>query len=80
MQNHDTAQSPLPVGGLSRAKDLLPLLPFKRATLWVKTREGTFPKPIKISDNITAWRNDDVNEWLRNPMAHVNNEVNHDLN
>lgn len=51
------------------------LLPFKCATLWVKTREGTFPKPIKISDNITAWRNDDVNEWLKNPTVNGNSGV-----
>lgn len=71
---HNQTQSPLPVGGLSRARDILPLLPFKSATLWVKTRNGTFPKPIKISEGITAWSNDDVNFWLSEQMT-SNNEV-----
>lgn len=55
----------LPKNGLSRAQELLPFLPFGKATLWSWSKRGKFPAPIKISPTITAWRNEEVWEWLR---------------
>lgn len=52
--------------GLSRAKQLLPFLPFGITTLWNYTKAGKFPKPVKISPTVTAWRNADVIAWLEN--------------
>jgi prophage regulatory protein len=40
------------------------LLPASPATIWRKVKKGTFPKPVKLGDNITAWRMDDVESWL----------------
>ena len=40
-------------------------LPFSAPTLWRKVRAGTFPKPLKLSQRVTAWRVGDVREWLR---------------
>lgn len=65
----------LPNGGLSRAKDILPLLPFKRASLWRMSRAGTFPQPIKVSESITAWSNDEVMSWLDNQTVASNEET-----
>lgn len=59
----------LPKGGLSTAKDILPLLPFGRTTLWRKCKNGKFPKPQRLNASVTVWRNDEVNEWLANPSA-----------
>ena len=50
--------------GLSRAKDILPLLPFGRASLWKFAKSGQFPSPIRVTNGITAWRNADVIAWL----------------
>ena len=48
-----------------RQSQLIPaVLPFSVATLWRKVKNGTFPKPVKLSDRITAWRSDEVLEWL----------------
>jgi len=48
-----------------RQKQLIPhIVPFSPATLWRKVRSGQFPKPIKLSENITAWRWDDVQAWI----------------
>lgn len=55
--------------GMSRAKDLLPFLPFGITSLWNYTKAGKFPKPIKISPTVTAWRNADVIAWLENQQA-----------
>lgn len=52
--------------GMSRARDLLPFLPFGITSLWNYTKAGKFPKPVKISPTVTAWRNADVIAWLEN--------------
>ncbi len=54
----------LPAGGLSRQKTLMPLVPFSSATLWRKIKAGQFPAPFKLSDNITVFRNDEINIWF----------------
>lgn len=39
-------------------------LPFSGATLWRKVKAGTFPKPIKLGEKITAFRVGEVRAWL----------------
>ena len=39
-------------------------LPFSAATLWRMARAGTFPKPIKLSERVTAWKVGDVRSWM----------------
>ncbi len=39
-------------------------LPFSSPTLWRKVKQGSFPKPIKLSARVTAWRVGDVRAWL----------------
>lgn len=41
-----------------------PLVPFSAPTLWRRVRAGEFPKPVKISDRVTAWRVEDVRAWM----------------
>lgn len=54
----------LPKHGYSRASQLLPFLPFGSTTLWCWSKDGRFPKPIKLSDAVTAWSNADVHAWF----------------
>ena len=63
----------LPDSALLREADLVrspkrphatPPLPFSAPTLWRLTRAGSFPKPIKLSERVTAWKVGDVREWL----------------
>jgi len=42
-------------------------LPFSAATLWRKVAAGTFPKPVKLSSRVTAWRVSEVRIFLRAP-------------
>ncbi len=39
-------------------------LPISSPTLWRGVKAGTFPKPIKLSNRITAWRVGDIRAWL----------------
>lgn len=37
-------------------------------TIWRWTRQGKFPKPIKLGPKTTGWRLDQVETWERDPM------------
>lgn len=63
----------LPTQGMSRAKTLLPFLPFSRTTLHEWSRDGRFPKSIRLSPTMVAWKNSEVLEWLENHNNPVNN-------
>ena len=42
-----------------------PVVPVSASTLWRWVRAGTFPAPLKIGPNITAWRVADVRAWMQ---------------
>ena len=44
-------------------------LPISAPTLWRKVKAGTFPKPIKLSDRVTAWKVGDVRAWIASHCA-----------
>jgi prophage regulatory protein len=46
-------------------------LPFSAATLWRKVADGTFPKPMKLSKRVTAWRVAEVRTFLQAPIESV---------
>ena len=51
--------------GYIRQAQLIPaILPFSAATLWRKVKAGEFPPPLKLSERITAWRVEDIREWI----------------
>ena len=58
------AQKYIRIGGLASTASKNGLIPASPATIWRKVKDGTFPKPIKLGDRITAWRLDDIEEWL----------------
>lgn len=48
-----------------RQRDLLNgIVPFSAATLWRNVKNGTFPKPVKVSQRVTAWLRADIEAWL----------------
>lgn len=55
----------LPAVGYLRQSQLIPtILPFSGSTLWRKVNSGEFPKPVKLSTRVTAWRVEDVRNWM----------------
>ena len=44
-------------------------LPFSAPTLWRKVKAGTFPKPIKLSERVTAWNVGAVRAWIASHCA-----------
>lgn len=45
------------------------IVPLAKTTIWRKVGEGTFPPPVKVSANVTAWRSEDIAKWVENPAA-----------
>ncbi|WP_457443978.1 helix-turn-helix transcriptional regulator [Roseateles sp. P5_E4] len=45
------------------------MLPFSANTIWRKVRNGTFPKPMKLGPNVTAWLFADVQAWVDECVA-----------
>jgi len=67
----------LPDSALIRLRQLLAggLLPFSMSTAWRKVREGRFPRPLRISTQVTAWRVGDVRKWLEDPASYRDPET-----
>jgi len=60
-----TIEYTLPATGFVRQKQLVPgIIPFSPTTLWRKVAAGVFPKPVKLSAGVTAWRVEDIRAWM----------------
>jgi predicted DNA-binding transcriptional regulator AlpA len=60
----------LPDSALIRQSALIPfVIPWSGPTLWRRCKAGDFPKPIKLSAGITAWKVGEVRAWLRSKEA-----------
>lgn len=40
------------------------LLSVSEKTIWQWVKQGKFPKPIRLSANVTVWRLSDIQAWL----------------
>lgn len=47
-----------------RLPELKQLLPLSSATIWRKSRDGSFVRPVKLSSRITAWPRAAVIAWM----------------
>ncbi len=66
MSKQQATKGSLPATGYVRQSQLVPhIIPFSSATLWRKVKAGQFPRPLKLSERVTAWSVDDVREWMR---------------
>lgn len=54
----------LPQTGLLRIKQVLKFVPVSRSNWWAGVRAGRFPKAIKLSERVTAWRASDINALI----------------
>jgi prophage regulatory protein len=54
----------LPKCGYVRLPAVLRVVPVSKSTWWAGVRTGRFPKSVKLSERITAWRAEDIHELL----------------
>ena len=53
-------QNTIPGTGFVRLPTILKVFPVSKSTWWAGVKDGRFPKPVKLSDRITAWRAEDI--------------------
>ena len=55
---------------LLRTKTVAEMTGLSRMTIYRLESSGLFPRRIKLSRNSIAWRDEDINEWIRTrPLA-----------
>lgn len=47
-----------------RRPDVEARVGLSRATIYAKMADGTFPKPIRLSERAVGWRSADIDAWL----------------
>lgn len=55
----------LPDTGFLRIHHVLQFIPVSRSDFWAKVKTGEFPRPIKISPKVTAWRAEDIRALIQ---------------
>ena len=41
-----------------------PIIPISKSSWWDGISKGKYPKPIKLSENTTVWREDDIRKLI----------------
>jgi len=54
----------MPNVGFLRQPQVLRLIPISKSTLWRHVQARTFPQPVKLSQRVSAWRVEDVRDWI----------------
>lgn len=55
----------LPSTGYARLPVVLHHYPVSRSTWWAGVRSGKYPKPVKLSENVTAWKAEDIHALIK---------------
>lgn len=61
--------SQLPVTGFVRLPQVLSHIPVSRSTWWAGVKSGKYPAPIKLGENITAWKAEDIHKLIADLAA-----------
>ena len=64
-----TQQSVTPPTQFLRLNHLKELLGVSGSSIWAWVKKGKFPKPIKLSENTTAWNAADVEAWSQSRIS-----------
>jgi prophage regulatory protein len=45
------------------------VVPFSATTIWRLAKSGKFPRPIKVSPGVTAWKIGDIRKYLNDQVS-----------
>lgn len=55
----------LPETGFVRLSQIIPsIIPVSKSTWWAGVKSGRYPKPVKLSPRCTAWRIEDIRDFI----------------
>jgi len=61
----------LPETGFVRLSTILKLIPIGKSTWWAGVKSGRFPKSVKLSRRITAWRVEDIRNLISQEVTYA---------
>lgn len=67
MTTSSTAQfaaAPPPLNRLLRQREVSAVTGLSRQSIYAYMQDGTFPRPVKLSARLVAWREQDVRDWI----------------
>lgn len=47
------------------------IIPVSASTWWAGVKSGRYPKPVKLSERVTAWRVEDIRALIETPAKEV---------
>lgn len=59
------SQAPIPTFGFLRLPQVLAIVPVSKSAWWEGCRTGRYPKPVKLGPRTTAWRVEDIADFVR---------------
>ncbi|MEQ1704784.1 MAG: AlpA family phage regulatory protein [Rickettsiales bacterium] len=54
----------IPEIGFIRLPAVLSVIPVSKSTWWAGVKSGKFPKPIKLGENTTAWKAEEIRNLI----------------
>lgn len=60
-----TSTTETPSVVLIRLPEVQQMIGLSRTTIWRAVRSGTFPSPLRVSQNAVAWRRDEIQTWIQ---------------
>jgi prophage regulatory protein len=49
---------------LLRVRDVVVRVPVSKSTWWAWVRKGYAPRPIRVGENVTCWRESEINAFI----------------
>lgn len=66
-----TDKPSLPTTGFIRLPAVLSVIPVSKSTWWAGVKSGRYPKPVKLSERITAWRVEDIQALIEKSASAI---------
>jgi prophage regulatory protein len=54
----------IPPTGFVRLPQILAVIPVGKSTWWAGVKSGKYPQPIKLGENTTAWKAEDIHALI----------------
>lgn len=69
MTNSSRNIAHLPPEALLRLPEVISLVGLRRASIYARAAQRSFPSPIKLTAHASGWRLSDVRAWLADPTG-----------
>jgi prophage regulatory protein len=54
----------IPLTGFVRLPQILSVIPVGRSSWWAGVKSGKYPQPVKLGENTTAWKAEDIHSLI----------------